>query len=86
MCCLTAWLPALVILGLLAAVIIRTLTVTEKWAPSSLCGIQLILSLFRFELARLSEEEPSFLSPDNATVDVWAETLGGAIRIQTVSW
>ena len=85
MCCLTAWLPALVILGLLAAVIVRTLTVTEKLAPS-LFGIQLILSLFRFELARLSEQEPSFLNPDDDTVDVWAETLGGAIRIQTVSW
>ena len=85
MCCLTAWLPALVILCLLAAVIVRTLTVTEKLAPS-LFGIQLILSLFRFELARLSEQEPSFLNPDDDTVDVWAETLGGAIRIQTVSW
>ena len=85
MCCLAAWLPVLVILGLLAAVIIRTLTVTEKLAPS-LVGTQLILPMFRFELARLSEEEPRFLSPDSDTVGVWAETLGGAIRIQTVSW
>jgi hypothetical protein len=57
-----------VVLVLLAAVIIRALTVGE-----------------RFEMASLGEEDPVFLRPDTATQLEWAATLGGAIKIQTVS-
>jgi len=68
LCCAAIWLPVLVLLALIATVLIRTLTMSE-----------------RFELASLSEEEPVFLNPDNATRLAWARTLGGAIKIPTVS-
>ena len=42
--------------------------------------------LVRFQLAVLSNDDAVFLSPDNITQLAWAERLGGAIRIPTVSW
>jgi len=39
----------------------------------------------RFQLAKLSEEKPVFLNPDNATKLLWAAILGKAIQFPTVS-
>ena len=40
----------------------------------------------KFQLQRLSEDDIHFVNPSNEEATEWSEKLGGAIKIQTISW
>ena len=68
-CCFIVWLPVSVIILLLGIVLIKALTVTERFQ--------------RIKLS--SDDTGALINPDNVTKLSWARKLGDAIKIPTVS-
>ena len=85
-CCSLAWLPILLLFILIVALLVRTFTVSERCVVHSAAKLgKKPFHVTRFQLAKLSEEKPVFLNPDNATKLLWAAILGKAIQFPTVS-